>query len=181
MKISITDQFLWDVYNNFLEPAKNIANIILIPRTPYRTVNQIFNEKNPVFEKYKNKLSSEKFSKLIYRLKKNNWIKAENLNGVNAIMLTKEGIDKAMRARFKQEDVEMAKRKDGKWVMVIFDIPQSHKKSRNLLRSILQNLGYKMFQHSVWITLYDVSKKTKELLQWYSLDGYVKIFLIEKI
>jgi len=49
------------------------------------------------------------------------------------------------------------------------------------MRSILQNLGYKMFQKSVWITPYDVSEKTEKLLQLHYLDNYVKIFLIEAI
>jgi len=65
--------------------------------------------------------------------------------------------------------------------MVIFDIPQKLNKSRNFLRSILKNLGYKMFQQSVWITPYDVSEKTEKLLQEYSIDQYVKIFIIEEL
>ena len=65
--------------------------------------------------------------------------------------------------------------------MLIFDMPARNRKARNLLRSILQNLGYKMFQQSVWITPYDVSEKTESYLQMYSLDRYVKIFLIEEI
>ena len=79
------------------------------------------------------------------------------------------------------EKVGLQKREDGKWIMIIFDIPQNHKKSRNLLRSILKNLGYEMFQHSVWITPYDVAEKTEELLQWYSFEKYVRMFLIEKM
>ena len=71
--------------------------------------------------------------------------------------------------------------KDGKWIMIIFDIPQEYRKARNLLRSILQNLGYKMFQQSVWVTPYDVSEKTEMLLQKYLLDQYVKIFIIEEL
>ena len=82
---------------------------------------------------------------------------------------------------FKIFDQSKTKRKDGKWTMVIFDVPEKWRKSRDLLRSILNNLGYKMFQQSVWITPYDVLKKTEELLQIYSLDNFVKIFLIENI
>ena len=94
------------------------------------------------------------------------------------MMLTKKGIGKALRASFALEG--KVKRSDGKWLMVIFDIPQMHRKARNLIRSILQNLGYKMFQQSVWITPYDVSEKTEKLLQFYSLDEYIRIFLIEE-
>ena len=75
----------------------------------------------------------------------------------------------------------MEKRKDGKWIMLIFDVPEKNKKSRELLRRILYNLKYKMFQKSVWINPYDVSDRTEDVLQEYSLDEFVKIFLIEEI
>lgn len=64
--------------------------------------------------------------------------------------------------------------------MIAFDIPQNHKKARDLMRSVLMNLGYKIFQQSVWITPYNVLKKTEEALQMHSLDQYIKIFLIEE-
>ena len=88
-------------------------------------------------------------------------------------------IDKVLKTSF---DIEVnKKRKDGKWIMLMFDVPEKSRRSRRLLRSILHNLGYKIFQKSVWISPYDVSKKTEKLLQLYSLDKYVKIFLIEKV
>ena len=65
--------------------------------------------------------------------------------------------------------------------MVIFDMPAKHRKARDLMRSVLKNLGYKLFQQSVWITPYDVSDKTEKLLQYHSLEKYVKIFLVEKM
>ena len=65
--------------------------------------------------------------------------------------------------------------------MLIFDIPQTHWKSRSLLKSILLNLGYKKFQQSVWVTPFDVYQKTERLLQYHSLDQYVRIFLVEEL
>ncbi len=112
-------------------------------------------------------------------MKRNGYIKAKNLENKQGIILTKEGISRALKASFKIENGK--KRKDGKWAMLIFDVPEKYRKSRSLLRSILHNLGYKMFQQSVWISPYDVSEKTEKLLQIYSLDEYVKIFLIEEI
>jgi hypothetical protein len=38
-----------------------------------------------------------------------------------------------------------------------------------------------LFQQSVWITPYDIFKKTKESLQFYTLDRYVRIFLIDEM
>ncbi|OGZ72506.1 MAG: hypothetical protein A2908_01385 [Candidatus Staskawiczbacteria bacterium RIFCSPLOWO2_01_FULL_38_12b] len=176
MRLSLTDKFLWDLYG-VLEKTGDVAVFFLNPH-PGKW-NRLSGIQNPIFEKYRHSKNRAKFSKLVYYAKKNNYIKIENLKGRAGVILTKKGLSKALKASFQVEGKQ--KRKDGKWVMLIFDIPTKHKKARILLRSILYNLGYKLFQKSVWITPYDVSEKTEKLLQLHSLDGYVKIFLIEEI
>ncbi|MEK7562225.1 MAG: hypothetical protein AAB509_00900 [Patescibacteria group bacterium] len=175
MKTSITDEFLWDIYK-FLEKVNNAVDFSLKPITMR---NYLPGPKNPIYEKYRNDKNKRKFSNLIYYLKINGYIKTKNLENKQAIILTKEGISKALKASFVLDKVK--ERKDGKWVMLIFDVPVAHKQARNLLKSILINLGYKLFQQSVWISPYDISEKTERLLQIHSLESYVKIFLIEKI
>ncbi len=173
MKLPVTDQFLWDVYT-IINKTGDVFDFKSI-----NMANYLPGLKNPVFKKYRSDKNVAKFAKLIYYLKTKNYIKVKNLNGKQAVILTKEGLSKALKASFVME--ENKKRKDGKWIMLIFDMPSKNKKARSLLRSILCNLGYKMFQQSVWITPYDVSDKTESLLQFYSLDKYIKIFLIEEI
>ncbi len=175
MKLPITDQFLWDLYT-IIDKTGDILEFMTKPPT---MANWVSGPQNPIFDKYRKNRNKYAFRKLIYRLKSNNYIKVKNLEGKQAIILTKEGLNKALKASFVIEGKK--KRKDGKWTMLIFDVPEKYRKSRHLLRSILQNLGYKLFQQSVWITPYDVSEKTEKLLQMYSLDDYVKIFLIEEI
>lgn len=174
MKIPVTDQFLWDLYA-FLENAGDISHALLRRR---RTMSDIYPE-NPVIAKYRHMQSARQFTWLVNYLKQNNYIQVESLKGRQAISITKRGIDKALMASFKADP--QPKRKDGKWVMIIFDIPQKHPKARLLLRSVLENLGYKMFQQSVWVTPHDVSEKTETLLQHYNLDKYVRIFLTEEL
>jgi|SRR3989344_560826 len=175
MKLPITDEFLWDLYK-LIEKSGNITDFIFQSPT---MANYLPGLKNPVFKKYRQENRRTKFRKIIYYLKKNNYIKVQNLKGKEAIMLTKKGIDRALKASFKVDGEKQ--RKDGKWIMLTFDIPVAHKKARALLRSILHNLGYKIFQQSIWISPFDISEKTEELLQLYSLDQYVRIFLIEEI
>jgi len=177
MKINITDQFLWDMVYPLFQGADDALNFLLSNK--YKQVQILFGDENPVFKKYRKDKNKKNFYKFIYDLKKNNYIKVKNLKGKEAVVLTKKGISKILKASFYFQ--EKKKRKDGKWIMIIFDIPQKRQKSRNLLRSVLQNLGYKMFQQSVWVTPYDVSDKTEQLLQYYSLDEYVRIFVIEEL
>ena len=175
MKLSITDKFLWDVYGVISKTGYVVGSTNRVPNL----INFFAGMENPVFKKYRDDKNKEKFRKLIYYLKRKNYIKVENLKGKKAIILTKEGLGKALKASFIIDGKE--RRKDGKWIMITFDMPAKNKKARDLLRSILYNLGYKIFQQSVWVTPYDVSEKTESLLQFYSLDRYVKIFLIEEI
>ena len=177
MKLPITDQFLLDIIYPFISATDDVVDFLLSNK--YRQINILFRNENPIFRKYRKDINKRSFNQLIYHLKKNNYIKVKNLENKKAIMLTKEGFNKALKASFKIQETK--KRKDGKWIMIVFDIPQKNRRARNLLRSILKNLGYKMFQQSVWVTPYDVSEKTERLLQAYFLDRYVKIFLIEEL
>ncbi|MBI3631524.1 MAG: CRISPR-associated endonuclease Cas2 [Candidatus Staskawiczbacteria bacterium] len=174
IKVPITDQFLWDIYKD-LGKAGDIGRTVLRPR---RTIYDIYPE-SPIITKYRHIRGAERFSWLLSYLKKNNYIKIKNLEGKQALSLSKKGINKALLASFRAEKV--TKRKDGKWIMVIFDIPQKHQKARLLLRSVLKNMGYKMFQQSVWVTPYDVSEKTEALLQHNNLDRYVRVFLTQEL
>ncbi len=145
----------------------------------YKRARFLRGGQNPVFEKYRKDLGEKRFAKLIYYLKIRGYIKVKSLEGNHALVLSKEGISKAMHVGFVVEDRK--KRKDGKWVMLTFDIPQKYVKARTLLRSILKNMGYKMFQQSIWVTPYDIAERTEELLAMHDLEQYVKIFLIQEL
>ncbi len=175
MGLLITDEFLWDI---FTLVAKT-EDILLGISKPHTIVNTLLGFENPIFYKYKNRKNKIKFNNLIYYLKTKGYIKVKSLENKKAIMITKEGLGKLLKASFQSEVIN--KRKDGKWVMLIFDIPQKYGKSRDLLRGVLSNLGYKMFQQSVWVNPCDVSDKTEKLLQFYSLEKFVKIFLVEEL
>ncbi len=175
MRLNITDRFLWDVYSLLSEAGDLLDSAFRYP-TMY---NSLPGPKNPIFKKYRKERGAREFSKLIYYLKQKGYIKIENLKNRKALLLTKNGIGKALKASFKIKKDK--KRRDGKWIMLIFDIPQKYKKSRELLRSILVNSGFKLFQQSVWVSPYDISEKIEKILQMYSLDRYVKIFLIEEV
>ena len=176
MKINITDKFLWDIFNS-VSGTEDVLHFLIHPPQKMRDI--FLDTDNPVYKKYYKLLNPRKFSQFIYYLKRNNYIKVKSLENKIATIITKKGLSKILKASFKNEIKR--KRKDGKWIMIIFDMPQKLNKSRNLLRSILKNLGYKMFQQSVWITPYDVSEKTEKLLQEYSLDQYIRIFTIEEL
>jgi|SRR3989344_6774399 len=178
MKFPITDKFLLDIYSTVSDIEDSARMFIHPPRTMRDIILMI---DDPVYQKYHKLLKGENFKKLIYWLKKNNYIKAKNLKNGKAVILTKKGITKALKASLRVDSAKKQKRKDGKLIMIMFDLPKAENRKRGLLRNILQNLGYTMFQKSVWMSQYDVYEKSETSLQFHSLDKYVKIFLIEEL
>lgn len=94
-------------------------------------------------------------------------------------MITPKGAEKILKIKIKTAAGK--RRSDGKWQMIIFDIPESKKRLRELLRETLYFLKYQKLQQSVWVCPYDVLRETEAILRKYSLDQYVKLFLIEEI
>ena len=174
MRLPFTDQFLLDVYN-LIEKVDETFDLF-----GKRTMKDVYcPELYKLKKKYQRKKARRQFSRLVYYLKKKGYIKIKNLEQKQAILITKKGADKILKIRFKAR--QKKKRTDGKWQMVIFDIPERKRSLRDLLRENLQLLGYKMLQQSIWVCPYDVSKETESIIRKYSLDSYVKLFLIEEI
>ena len=53
---------------------------------------------------------------------------------------------------------------DGKWRAVVFDIAEISRINRDLLRRKLKELGFGMFQKSIWITPYDITTDFEEFI-----------------
>ena len=174
MKLPITDKFLLNIYDQ-TEKLNKVFDMFA-PRTMKEVCCPAVYDLKKQYERQKEK---QKFTQLIYRLKKNGYIKIKKLEQNEGVILTKKGAEKVLKAKLKTKDKQ--KRQDGKWQMIIFDIPEEKRHLRNLLREKLRLLEYKMLQQSIWICPYNVQKETELILKKHSLDQYVKLFLIEEI
>ena len=174
MRLPITDKFLLNVCN-YAEKLDKTFDIFA-----YRTIEEAYCPSlYDLRKQYKRQKEKQKFTQLIYRLKKNGYIKIKNLKQNEGVILTKKGAEKVLRVKLRMKNKQ--KRSDGKWQMIIFDIPEKKRYLRSLLREKLLLLEYKMLQKSIWICPYNVSKETEFILRKYSIDSYVKLFLIEEI
>lgn len=105
-------------------------------------------------------------SKAIARLKKRGLIAQEKVEESGIILkLTDEGKTAAFLMSENRQDW------DGKWRVVIWDIPEQKRIIRNLFRRNLKKWGFKHFQKSVWISKKNITDK---------LFGYIKDLGIEK-
>jgi len=69
---------------------------------------------------------------------------------------------------------------DGKWRLVIFDVPESKRTVRDRLRRALTKLGLGILQASVWISPNDIKKEIDEIGQRLNLSDSIRFFEVSR-
>ena len=93
--------------------------------------------------------------------------------------LTKEG-EKVLR-KWELADYSLRKPKkwDEKWRVVIFDVPEKYKSSRERFRRILQKAGFLRLQDSVWVHPYECEELVTFMRKELKLGGSVLYLIVE--
>jgi DNA-binding transcriptional regulator PaaX len=112
-------------------------------------------------KKFENK-NKKKFRKATDRLRRRNLIFGER-QGRNIIFdLTDEGRIEADKIKLKL-GMAKSKRWDGKWRIIIFDVPEKLRGKRDLLRKELVEFGFMLLQKSVWAYPFPLPKEFLDL------------------
>ncbi|MBI1971489.1 MAG: hypothetical protein HYS52_01405 [Candidatus Wildermuthbacteria bacterium] len=139
----------------------------------------LFPELFKMRREYKRKLERKHFGQFLNYLKKRGYIQIKNLEQKKGVLLTPHGVERVLAVKTILKSKQ--KRADGKWQMIIFDIPEQKRWARDAFRFSLHQLGYQKFQESVWVSPYDVAEATEKAILEYELDSYVRTFLIEEL
>jgi hypothetical protein len=73
------------------------------------------------------------------------------------------------------------KKWDGRWRMVLFDIPAKKNKQRNSFRSRLKEMGLVLYQNSVWIYPHPLEKEVQTIAHFYMISNCVLLAVAEKL
>lgn len=118
------------------------------------------------------------YKRTLYKWYERGWIQFVDKDAQRFIKLTKKGELQALLAKAK---LPVPIKWDGKWRMIIFDIPEETKKHRNLLRSLLKNNGYVKLQASVYINPYPLNREAVSYLKQTGLMDYIRIIKVEEM
>ncbi len=103
----------------------------------------------------KNKWQKYNFNQSIKRLKDHSLICFETTNKGTFARLTQKGKDKLRKFKLLGYKLKKPKRWDNKWRMLVFDIKEERKGTRDKIRFILKRIGFLRLQDSVWVYPYD--------------------------
>ncbi|KKS16212.1 MAG: Repressor in ring oxydation complex/ phenylacetic acid degradation pathway related protein (PaaX) [Parcubacteria group bacterium GW2011_GWB1_41_6] len=119
-------------------------------------------------------IDREKLRSLVWEFRRKRLVNfLENSDGSVTIILTEAGRKKALR--YKIDELKISKQKwDGKWRIIVFDIPEKKKGSREVLREKLKDLDFYNIQKSVWISPFECKEIIDFIAEYFEIRHYVR-------
>lgn len=144
------------------------------PRKQFRILKQMEHEWNKVRkDSLKRAIRSLYESKLVDVKEKS--------DGTVEMIINRKGGQVFLMYKLDEIKFKIPKKWDGKWRIIIFDIPEKMKEARNALRFHLKKLGFYHFQKSAFVLPYHCEDEIDFLIEFYNLRQHVRQIIAEHI
>lgn len=125
------------------------------------------------------KSSSQNLRKTYEALVRKKFVKIKEEKGVYMLETTETGKKQQKEYQVGNVKIPVPRAWDGKWRMIVFDIPESKKRAREALRNTLNRLGCYRFQDSVFIHPFECGNEIDFVTEIFGVQKYVYCFIIE--
>lgn len=102
-------------------------------------------------------------------------------DGKTIVKITKKGETKLRAFSIDLIEIKKPKKWDGKWRLVVFNIPMRFTKGREALRYHLKKLNFFQFQKSAWIYPYPCEDEIIFISDFFGVGKCVEILTVENI
>lgn len=114
----------------------------------------------------------------VRRMQRRGLVKIINKDGKKFLALTDKG---ELEKLFVKARIPHKTEWDGKWRIIIFDIPEGASKKRDQLRWLLKKNNFVKLQASVYINPHPINREAITYLQETGLMAYVRIFRVDEV
>ncbi|MEK7175295.1 MAG: hypothetical protein AAB693_00615 [Patescibacteria group bacterium] len=104
-----------------------------------------------------------------------------NQDGTITMILTEDGKNVVLQFDLEKIKVQKMENWDGKWRIVMFDVPEKLKKVREALRFHFKDIGLIEFQKSIFIHPFPCQKEIEFIIEFYNARKYVRFVLAEEV
>ncbi|MBI5742563.1 MAG: hypothetical protein HZA25_01860 [Candidatus Niyogibacteria bacterium] len=144
------------------------------PKKYFKILNELSKEWKKIDQRYlKRAIQGLYQSKLIEE--------KENADGTVTIILSDDGKRKALTYDLDKMKIVAPQKWDGKWRIIMFDIPEWNKKVREALREHLRDLEFYEFQKSVFVHPFDCKNEIEYLIEFYNIRKFVRFIVAESL
>lgn len=151
-----------------------LAAILVMPGLPL-VLKPFLDEKRKRDQKEWEKFNLWRLRQVIKRLKEQKVIEIVG----EEVKITDKGKQKLLK--FKLEEIELKRKTDGKWRVIIYDIANLRRQQRDLLRSTLKRLRLLQLQESVYLTPFVCEDEIEYLRQIFDISSEVLILKVSGI
>lgn len=148
-----------------------IVGTVAIPTLPLAVVSVV---------KAWKKVSKRDLGRIIKRLEKQEMISIREKGNQISIEVTEKGKRRLLEYDFENMELK-SKRRDGKWRLIIFDIPEQRKSSRDVFRRKLLELGMIRLQDSVFACAFPCKNEVDFLANFLGISDFITLVSLNKI
>ena len=105
----------------------------------------------------------------------------DNRDGTLTLVLSKEGKEVALTYDLENIKMQEPTHWDGKWRMVMFDVPETLKRVRDTLRMHFKEMGFYEFQKSVFVHPYPCEKEIEYFVEFYNAHRHIRFVVATEI
>ncbi|MDP2631703.1 MAG: CRISPR-associated endonuclease Cas2 [Candidatus Uhrbacteria bacterium] len=115
--------------------------------------------------------------KRLHELRQRDILRVRRVADKYRIALTGKGMVELFRIKVVNADLL----EDGSVCMVVFDIPEDHRKLRGQLRLFLIQAGFMCIQRSVWISPFNAAESLSQLFKVSNSSKWIRVFIANEI
>lgn len=131
--------------------------------------------------KPKNAYERKRIKQSIARLEQQKLIQKDKGSQDGYFTLTALGKMRAMRYQIETTKIPRQKTWDGKWRIIMFDIPEEKKMARRAINHALKKLGCIQYQKSVFITPFPCKKEIDFAGECFGVRHHMRLILAENV
>ncbi len=105
----------------------------------------------------------------------------DNRDGTLTLVLEKEGRDVALTYDLDRIAIKEPGHWDGKWRIVMFDVPENLRKVRDSLRMHFKDMGFYEFQKSVFVHPYPCREEIEFIIEHYHARRFLRFIIATDI
>ncbi len=143
-----------------------------VPLLPLESVYEFAKRKN--LRSY----SRGEYSNALWKMRRSGYLKVVEKNSQKFLKLTNKG---QLEKLLQKAGVIKQKKWDGKWRILIFDIPEDFHHLRDHFRRLLKHHNFRKLQASVFVSPYMLNREAVEYLKETNLINFIRIMKVEEM
>lgn len=136
----------------------------------------------PVLKLFANdKNKKTKINRVLKQFKKQKFVKMYYKDNKEFIEITEKDKKRLLQYDYEELKINIPKKWDKLWRVVIFDIPEKRKKARDAINIKLQELGFCSVQKSIFIFPYKCKNEIDFIVEHLFIRKYINYLLVKEI